>query len=93
MSALIAFSILYFGQAVTTPAPPKSRSDAATQAPDQRHNARPDAAAIHAKADPPTMALIGFLGDYGDAADGLDPMGLAEHPEVKLSKDKAEHKP
>jgi hypothetical protein len=26
----------------------------------------------------PDLELIGYLGDYGDAADGLDPMGLAE---------------
>lgn len=27
----------------------------------------------------PDLELIGYLGDYGDAADGLDPMGLAEN--------------
>ena len=27
----------------------------------------------------PDLGLIGYLGDYGDAADGLDPMGLAEN--------------
>ena len=27
----------------------------------------------------PDMELIGYLGDYGDAADGLDPLGLAEN--------------
>lgn len=27
----------------------------------------------------PDLDLIGYLGDYGDAADGLDPMGLAEN--------------
>lgn len=26
----------------------------------------------------PDLDLIGYLGDYGDAADGLDPMGLAD---------------
>lgn len=27
----------------------------------------------------PDLDLIGYLGDYSDAADGLDPMGLAEN--------------
>lgn len=27
----------------------------------------------------PDLDLIGYLGDYGGAADGLDPMGLAEN--------------
>ncbi len=30
----------------------------------------------------PDTALIEYLGDYEDAADGLDPMGLAAHPEA-----------
>lgn len=29
-------------------------------------------------AQPTDLDVIGYLGDYGDAADGLDPMGLAE---------------
>lgn len=28
----------------------------------------------------PDIALIEYLGEYGDAADGLDPIGFAEHP-------------
>ncbi|HZW51404.1 MAG TPA: hypothetical protein VFF05_06065 [Rudaea sp.] len=27
----------------------------------------------------PDLDLIGYLGDYSDAADGLDPMGLADN--------------
>lgn len=35
----------------------------------------------------PDMELIGYLGDYGDAAEGLDPMGLAENAAaLKVSK-------
>lgn len=35
----------------------------------------------------PDLDMIGYLGDYGDAADGLDPMGLAENPAaLKASK-------
>jgi hypothetical protein len=30
------------------------------------------------KVENPDAALLEYLGDYGDAADGLDPMGLAE---------------
>jgi hypothetical protein len=33
----------------------------------------------------PDAALIEYLGEYGDAADGLDPMGLAE-PDAVPSK-------
>ncbi|MDE1960780.1 MAG: hypothetical protein KGI64_08895 [Xanthomonadaceae bacterium] len=37
----------------------------------------------HAKPEQsPDLDLIGYLGDYGDAADGLDPMGLAENAAV-----------
>jgi hypothetical protein len=39
--------------------------------------------------DHPDAALIEYLGDYEDAADGLDPMGLGAHPEAlqKTGKD------
>jgi hypothetical protein len=30
------------------------------------------------KTQDPDIALLEYLGDYGDAADGLDPMGLAD---------------
>jgi hypothetical protein len=38
-------------------------------------------------ADPamPDAALLEYLGEYGDAADGLDPMGLAD-PQAPVSK-------
>lgn len=40
----------------------------------------------------PDLDLIGYLGDYGDAADGLDPMGLAENP-AALKASKSAQKP
>lgn len=33
------------------------------------------------KIENPSAALIEYLGDYEDAADGLDAMGLAAHPD------------
>jgi hypothetical protein len=36
-----------------------------------------DADVAHARS--PDIALIDYLGEYADAADGLDPLGLAEH--------------
>lgn len=33
----------------------------------------------------PDLDLIGYLGDYADAVDGLDPMGLAEDAAVLKS--------
>lgn len=42
----------------------------------------------------PDMDLIGYLGEYEDAADGLDPMGLAERPDaLKNQTDKDGHQP
>ena len=39
------------------------------------------------KKDNPDPALLGFLGDYEDAADGLDPIGLSEQAESDKPKD------
>jgi hypothetical protein len=39
------------------------------------------------KKDSPDAALLGFLGDYEDAADGLDPIGLSEQAEPDKPKD------
>jgi hypothetical protein len=39
------------------------------------------------KKDNPDPALLGFLGDYEDAADGLDPIGLSEQTESDKPKD------
>lgn len=47
----------------------------------------------HSQIVSPDPALIAFLGDYADAADGLDPMGLAEHADVMKDTAKDPHKP
>ena len=39
------------------------------------------------KKDDPDPALLGFLGDYEDAADGLDPIGLSEQDDSDKPKD------
>ncbi len=39
------------------------------------------------KKDDPDPALLDFLGDYEDAADGLDPIGLSEQAEPDKPKD------
>jgi hypothetical protein len=40
------------------------------------------------------MDLIGYLGEFEDAADGLDPMGLTERPDLAQQKDgKDGHRP
>jgi hypothetical protein len=52
----------------TTPPPPK----AAAQNAQKTHEKTADKSAA------PDADLIGFLGDYEDAADGLDPIGLSE---------------
>jgi hypothetical protein len=40
--------------------------------------------------DNPDPALLGFLGDYEDAADGLDPIGLSEQVDTDKPKDGSE---
>lgn len=58
--------------AQTPPQPPPADASAATQGKKTMTQ--------HDKSAPsPDLDLIGYLGDYGDAADGLDPMGLAEN--------------
>jgi hypothetical protein len=61
---------------VATQVPPPQSPPAGAQV------AKQDKKTMMRKDDPkrsPDLDLIGFLGDYGDAADGLDPMGLAEN--------------
>lgn len=65
-------TLVFAGALVAQPndAPPPPPKATATSAPK-----------IHAKAPKnaaPDPELIGFLGDYEDAADGLDPIGLSE---------------
>ena len=72
MLALLATVTL----AVAAQAPPPQSPPADAQAGKQ------DKKTMMHKADSkqsPDLDMIGYLGDYGDAADGLDPMGLAEN--------------
>lgn len=90
MNLVFALWILGAGQAATAAPPPTDKASAVADA----RQKRPSTAALaQKKMTVPSMAMLGFLGDFGDAADGLDPMSLAEHPEVTLKKDKVEHKP
>lgn len=56
----------------TPPPPPKTTAQSAPKT--HGKAAKKDAA--------PDADLIGFLGDYEDAADGLDPIGLSEQMAV-----------
>ena len=72
-----------------SPPPPRQATSSAPKARDK-------AAAKNAAPDP---ELIGFLGDYEDAADGLDPIGLSEQvaddktAAAAGDKKKGEHRP
>src|ERR1700761_6831278 len=54
------------------PPPPKAAAQSATKAHGKTTK----------KESVPDADLIGFLGDYEDAADGLDPIGLSEQMAV-----------
>lgn len=75
LPAMLAWAAL----AQAAPVPPAQGAVSPASAP---HTAQPVAQAI-GKDENPAQAVdldvIGYLGDYGDAADGLDPMGLAEN--------------
>jgi hypothetical protein len=43
------------------------------------------------KIENPDAALIGYLGDYENAADGLDPMGQGDHPDSLSDTGKGGH--
>jgi hypothetical protein len=60
--------------AVQAPAPQSTPPDAAAAKQGNKKMTRHDKST-----QAPDLDLIGYLGDYGDAADGLDPMGLAEN--------------
>ncbi|MEO8802769.1 MAG: hypothetical protein ABI304_04725 [Rudaea sp.] len=96
MSVTFALWILCVGQAAApapAPASPPPATGESKHVAKTRVDLQSQSTTTAAKRIVPSVALIGFLADYGDAADGLDPMGLAEHPDVKLNQDKAEHKP
>lgn len=63
--------------AQVAPAPAKSPADAPSATQTRKHDAKKmdKTGKSAAQSD---LDVIGYLGDYGDAADGLDPIGLAE---------------
>lgn len=65
--------------AASTPTPTRTPDGAKT--PD-RHGKK---MITNIQVEIPNAALIEFLGEYGDTADGLDPMGLAD-PEAAAAK-------
>lgn len=75
--------------AQTTSVSPAATAPVAASAPaaDARHEQRRQSGKMdkNTKVDNPDAALIEYLGEYGDAADGLDPMGLAD-PEAPVAK-------
>lgn len=63
--------------AQASPAPAKSPADAPSATQTRRHDTKKmdKTGKTSTQSD---LDVIGYLGDYGDAADGLDPIGLAE---------------
>lgn len=92
MSVVFALWILSAGQ-IASPAPPLPPAGAPKPVTKTRVDPQSASTAIPSKNAVPSMALIGFLGDYVDAGDGLDPMGLGEHPEVTLKNETVQHQP
>jgi len=68
MILTVLFTVALAAQPTTAP-PPKAVAQKA-------HDKKADTSADKNAA--PDADLIGFLGDYEDAADGLDPIGLSE---------------
>lgn len=79
MSLIFATILSAAGLAQTPPPQPVTTATAQTKT-QGRHVDK------HKK-DNPDPALLGFLGDYEDAADGLDPIGLSEQTESDKPKD------
>ena len=76
---------LAFSAAVLAQAPQKPAQRDADKTTQGRHVDKRQ----QQKDDVPDPELIGFLGDYEDAADGLDPIGLSERPAVAEQSDAA----
>ncbi len=80
----IAAIIFSAAMAQTPPPQPPSATLAQGKAQGQHVDDKHEAKRKNADPDP---ALLGFLGDYEDAADGLDPIGLSEQTESDKPKD------
>jgi hypothetical protein len=73
--------------AQTSPSQPPSQAVATAAAETKTQGRHVDKHGDKHKKDDPDPALLGFLGDYEDAADGLDPIGLSEQAESDKPKD------
>jgi hypothetical protein len=82
-----------FAAAVLAQTPPQG-SQAGQVAQTKQQGRSVQKADQHSKDSNPDMDLIGYLGEFEDAADGLDPMGLTERPDLAQQKDgKDGHRP
>ena len=89
MSLILATIFSAAALAQTPPPQPVATATAETKT-QGRHVDKPrkdDSKKDDPKKDDPDPALLGFLGDYEDAADGLDPIGLSEQAESDKPKD------
>jgi len=91
VSLILATILSAAALAQTSPSqpPPQPVATAATETKKQgRHvDKHGDKRKTDLKKDDPDPALLGFLGDYEDAADGLDPIGLSEQADSDKPKD------
>ncbi len=72
---LSALTLVVVAQATPAPVKPSADPPAATQTHKHDTKKMDKTGKSAAQSD---LDVIGYLGDYGDAADGLDPIGLAE---------------
>jgi hypothetical protein len=79
------FSAAALAQTSPSQPPPQAVATVATETKTQGRHV--DKHGDKHKKDDPDPALLGFLGDYEDAADGLDPIGLSEQTESDKPKD------
>jgi hypothetical protein len=83
VSLIFATILSAAGLAQTPPPQPASTATAQTKTQGRHVDKHDD----KHKKDNPDPALLGFLADYEDAADGLDPIGLSEQTESDKPKD------
>ncbi|MEP6484594.1 MAG: hypothetical protein ABJB01_09090 [Rudaea sp.] len=81
MMASIIFSAAALAQ--SAPPQPAPQTSADSQATQGRHVDKHDKKRKQQHNDNPDADVIGFLGDYEDAADGLDPIGLSEQTDAE----------
>jgi len=83
-----------FSAAVLAQTPPPQRSQTEQVAQTRQQGQGVQKTDSHARDSGPDMGLIGYLGEFEDAADGIDPIGLSERPDLAQPKDdKDGHQP